>query len=38
MTVTAKDGTEHPAWGVEYDIATNSYRTMEVQSNTFCGA
>ena len=37
VTVTAKDGTVHPAWGVEYDIASNKYRTMEVQSNTFCG-
>ncbi|PWN47282.1 Glyoxaloxidase 2 [Violaceomyces palustris] len=26
----------HPAWAVEYDIDTNSYRTMDVRTNTFC--
>lgn len=26
----------HPAWAVEYDINSNSYRPMEVRSNTFC--
>lgn len=26
----------HPAWGVEYDINSNTYRAMDVRSNTFC--
>lgn len=26
----------HPAWAVEYDINSNTYRTMNVRSNTFC--
>lgn len=26
----------HPAWAVEYDINSNTYRPMEVRSNTFC--
>lgn len=26
----------HPAWATEYDLATNTYRTMDVISNTFC--
>ncbi|PWZ00931.1 Glyoxaloxidase 2 [Testicularia cyperi] len=26
----------HPAWATEYDINSNSYRTMDVRSNTFC--
>ncbi|ORX38711.1 putative glyoxal oxidase precursor [Kockovaella imperatae] len=34
-TVTGPWGT-HPAWAVEYDLATNDYRTMDVLSNTFC--
>ncbi len=26
----------HPAWAIEYDINNNTYRTMDVYSNTFC--
>ncbi|KAG8885557.1 hypothetical protein FRB98_001747 [Tulasnella sp. 332] len=26
----------HPAWAVEYNINTDTYRTMDVVSNTFC--
>ncbi|KAK4686430.1 hypothetical protein P7C73_g3698, partial [Tremellales sp. Uapishka_1] len=26
----------HPAWAVEYDVNNNTYRTMDVYSNTFC--
>ncbi|WVR09090.1 hypothetical protein IAU60_006152 [Kwoniella sp. DSM 27419] len=26
----------HPAWAVEYDLATNTFRPMDVLSNSFC--
>lgn len=26
----------HPAWASEYDLATNTFRTMDVLSNSFC--
>ena len=26
----------HPAWATEYDLATNTFRTMDVLSNSFC--
>ncbi|WWC91234.1 uncharacterized protein L201_006176 [Kwoniella dendrophila CBS 6074] len=26
----------HPAWATEYDINTNTFRTMDVLSNSFC--
>lgn len=26
----------HPAWATEYDIATNTYRAMDVVTNSFC--
>lgn len=26
----------HPAWATEYDLATNTFRTMDVVSNSFC--
>lgn len=26
----------HPAWATEYDLATNTFRTMDVYSNSFC--
>ncbi|GFZ49322.1 hypothetical protein JCM24511_07442 [Saitozyma sp. JCM 24511] len=35
ITISGKYGT-HPAWAVEYDPDANSYRTMDVYSNTFC--
>ncbi|ORY35349.1 glyoxal oxidase N-terminus-domain-containing protein [Naematelia encephala] len=35
VNVTGPYGT-HPAWAVEYDINNNTYRTMDVDSNTFC--
>ncbi|WVO17686.1 hypothetical protein L204_105384 [Cryptococcus depauperatus] len=35
VTINGKYGT-HPAWAVEYDIATNKYRAMDVYSNSFC--
>lgn len=35
VTINGKYGT-HPAWAVEYDLASNEYRTMDVYSNTFC--
>ncbi|KAI9637230.1 glyoxal oxidase N-terminus-domain-containing protein [Dioszegia hungarica] len=35
VTVNGKTGT-HPAWAVEYDYVSNTYRAMDVQSNTFC--
>lgn len=27
---------DHPAWATEYDIETNTYRPLEVKTNTFC--
>lgn len=35
VKINGKFGT-HPAWAVEYDLASNDYRTMDVYSNTFC--
>lgn len=29
-------GTNKPAWATEYDLRTNTFRTMEVATNTFC--
>lgn len=29
-------GTNRPAWATEYDIRTNTFRTMDVTTNTFC--
>lgn len=29
-------GTTKPAWATEYDLRTNTFRTMAVSSNTFC--
>ncbi|GAA5955092.1 hypothetical protein JCM21900_001609 [Sporobolomyces salmonicolor] len=26
----------HPAWATEYDIDTNTYRTMDIVTNSFC--
>lgn len=26
----------HPAWATEYDLATNTYRTMDIVTNSFC--
>ncbi|GAA6063549.1 hypothetical protein JCM10212_002661 [Sporobolomyces blumeae] len=26
----------HPAWATEYDIETNTYRTMDIVTNSFC--
>ena len=26
----------HPAWATEYDLATNTFRAMDVYSNSFC--
>jgi len=26
----------HPAWATEYDIETNTYRAMDIVTNTFC--
>ncbi|WVQ63929.1 uncharacterized protein L199_002085 [Kwoniella botswanensis] len=26
----------HPAWATEYDLTTNTFRTMDVLSNSFC--
>lgn len=36
VTVTSKTGVTHSAWATEYDINTNTYRTMDVESNAFC--
>jgi len=35
LIITGEFGT-HPAWAVEYDLANNTYRAMDVYSNTFC--
>ncbi|KAL7423524.1 hypothetical protein Q5752_001104 [Cryptotrichosporon argae] len=35
VTIDGEYGT-HPAWAVEYDVNTNTYRAMDVYSNTFC--
>lgn len=32
----AVGGTEHAAWGSEYDLRTNEVRAMDVVSNSFC--
>lgn len=29
-------GTNKPAWATEYDLRTNTFRTMDVATNTFC--
>lgn len=29
-------GSNKPAWATEYDLRTNTFRTMEVATNTFC--
>lgn len=26
----------HPAWATEYDLATNTYRAMDILTNSFC--
>ena len=26
----------HPAWATEYDYSTNTFRTMDVTTNSFC--
>lgn len=31
-----KNGEWHPAWAVSYDINTNTFRPMDVDSNPFC--
>lgn len=36
LTITDSTGRTHPAWGVSYDVDTNEFRTMDVESNTFC--
>ncbi|KAG8693539.1 hypothetical protein FRC09_010438 [Ceratobasidium sp. 395] len=28
----------HPAWGVEWDIASSTATLMDIQTNTFCAA
>lgn len=33
---SAVSGTTHPAWATEYDLSTNTYRIMDVLSNSFC--
>ncbi|WVR03155.1 hypothetical protein IAU60_000145 [Kwoniella sp. DSM 27419] len=38
LTVTNNDGLTHPAWGVNYDLASNTATPMQVSSNTFCAA
>ncbi|MBW0470069.1 hypothetical protein O181_009784 [Austropuccinia psidii MF-1] len=30
------NGTNKPAWATEYDLRTNTFRTMAVATNTFC--
>ncbi|GAA5992270.1 hypothetical protein JCM11641_002728 [Rhodosporidiobolus odoratus] len=35
VNVTSKVG-EHPAWAVEYDIDANTFRPMDVVTNSFC--
>ncbi|ODO00257.1 hypothetical protein I350_06886 [Cryptococcus amylolentus CBS 6273] len=38
MTVTDDGGVTHPAWGVSYDLTTETATAMQVNSNTFCAA
>jgi hypothetical protein len=26
----------HPAWATEYDYNTNTFRTMDIETNSFC--
>lgn len=26
----------HPAWATEYDLPTNSFRTLDIKTNSFC--
>ncbi|CAH7687128.1 glyoxal oxidase N-terminus-domain-containing protein [Phakopsora pachyrhizi] len=33
---TKLEGTDRPAWATEYDLRTNTFRTMPVETNTFC--
>lgn len=35
INVTGARGT-HPAWATEYDYNTNTYRAMDVETNSFC--
>ncbi|POY76183.1 hypothetical protein BMF94_0906 [Rhodotorula taiwanensis] len=35
INVTGVRGT-HPAWATEYDYTTNTYRAMDVETNSFC--
>ncbi|GAA5864012.1 hypothetical protein JCM8547_005308 [Rhodosporidiobolus lusitaniae] len=35
LNVTGKTGT-HPAWATQYDLDTNTYRAMDIVTNSFC--
>jgi hypothetical protein len=35
-TVMGAGGVTHPAWATEYDLATNTYRPLDIVTNSFC--